>query len=548
MGRKKIYNDAYADPRPRAYALNNDPDALSTDLTILQQIRQDEQTIIWGLDDALPMRILTAINESPITTLCLEKLEMFTRGSGFVDEGLMNMVVNNDGLTLWELHCILTMYYVQLDAFSVNFKYNNKPKIIQVFDIPTEGCRFMGKQESTQIFGIKYNPYFGTKDYQIRFTQKFSLFDLKNVKAEASEEGNPYEGQVYFQGTKRTLYKHYPIPKYWTASKWIYSDAQNAEFNYNLLANSFLQSALIKVIGDPNAMSRHPSSMKIVTGTDGVQRKEPTKTNGQVFDEMMAANFSGVKKAGTVMAMWSLNKDTATDITAFPTTVNPDLISGALNNTIRMISGALQVPGILCNLPDSVSPLSGQDSLPHALDFMQSNTDTKRTNLEKFYNTILLPNFQDSTTARVKIKKYTPAKIAVTIDEKIWEVMTVAEKRQYVKDNTDYNITVLEPTITNPVQDKLSAPLVSDPPKPLPNQMALPFPDQMQTSQTMEAAKPAVDEVLKGLKVSEYNRILSIAKKINSGAMTVDQARMILSGYGLNEDQINAFINPTVEQ
>ncbi len=545
MGRKKIYNDAYADPRPRAYSSNNDPEALSTDLTILQQIRQDEQTIIWGLDDALPMRILTAINESPITTLCLEKLEMFTRGSGFVDEGLMNMPINNDGLTLWELHCILAMYYVQLDAFSVNFKYNNGGKIIQAYDIPTESCRFIGKQETTEILGIKYNPYFGTKDYQIRFTQKYSLFDPKKVKDEASEQGNLYEGQIYFHGLKRTLYKHYPVPKYWTASKWIYSDAQNAEYNYNILANSFLQSALIKVIGDPNAMSRHPSSMKTITGTDGVQRKEPTKTNGQVFDEMMAANFSGVKKAGTVMAMWSLNKDSATDITAFPTTVNPDLISGALNNTIRMISGALQVPGILCNLPDSVSPLSGQDSLPHALDFMQANTDTKRTNLEKFYNTVLLPNFQDSTTSRVRIKRYTPTKLSIAIDKNIWDVMTVSEKRQYVKDKTEYNITVAEPTVTNPVQDKLGSPLVSDPPEQPNTQMALPFPNQTIQS---DQSKPTVDEALKGLKVSELNRILSIAKKINSGSMTIDQAKMVLSGYGLNEDQINAFINPTIEQ
>jgi len=542
--KRKIYNDSFTDLSPKAY--HSSPESLATELIILPQIRQDEQTIIWGLDDALPIHILTAIAESPVATLCLEKLEMFTRGSGFADEGLMTMVINKDGDTLWDLHCAMVQYYVSLDGFSCNFKYNNGGKIQQVYNMPTNAIRYMGSIDSTDITGIKYNPYFGTKDYQIRFSEQYSIFDPAKVKDEAGQQGNDYKGQIYFYGNKRTLYKHYPVPKFWSAQKWILSDAQNGEYNYNLLANSFLQSALMKVIGDPNAMSRHPSSMKEVKGIDGTTRKEATLTNGQVFDQMMAANFSGVKKAGTVMTLWSLNKDQSTDITAFPVTANPDLIDGTLNRTIRMIAGAMQVPGILANLPDSVSPLSGQDALPHAIDFMQANTDGKRTQLEHFYNTILLPNFEQSTKSKVKIKLYDPVKLAITIDTNIWDVMSTNEKRQYVKDNTEYTINQDNPTVINPVADKLRVPLVTDPPIGVPNgQTSIPFPDPNQPDPNVTPlTAPQVDEVLKGMKVSEINRIMSFIKKYQSGKLTLEQAKQLLSGYGLTEEQQTAWLNP----
>lgn len=542
MPKRKIYNDSFIDPTPKAYSYEG-PEALSTELVTLQQIRQDEQTIIWGLDDALPLHILTAIAESPVATLCLEKLEMFTRGSGFSDEGLMTMVINDDGETLWDLHCSLVQYFVALDGFSPNFKYNNGGKIINVYNMPTNSCRFMGRMNSTDITGIKYNPYFGTKDYQIQFTKQYNLFNLATVKEEA-KVGNDYEGQIYFYGTKRTLFKHYPVPKFWSAQKWILSDAQNGEYNYNLLANSFLQSALMKVIGDPNSMSRHPLSMKDVKGTDGITRKEPTLTNGQVFDRMMASNFSGVKKAGTVMTLWSLNKDQATDIQAFPTNINPELIDGTLNRTIRMISGAMQVPGILANLPDSTSPLSGQDALPHAIDFMQSNTDGKRTVLEQFYNKILLPNFKEGTKSQVKIKLYDPVKLSITVDPSMWQVLTVNEKREYIKENTGYNITVPNPVVMNPVADKLRDQLVLDPPPVvLGQQLALPL-DPNNPDPTIPAINPQIDEVLKGMKVSEIDKISSIVKRFNSGKLTLDQAQQFLAAFGLTQEQQTAWLNP----
>lgn len=529
MGRNKYIKKAFTeqpkpksgfvDPSPKAFYAS--PEAVTTDLAILKQIRQDEQTLIWGLDDALPLHILTAIAESPTTTACIGKLEMFTKGSGFSDQKLMDMVINKEGDTLWDLHCAIVAYYVALDGFTVNFKYSNGGKIQNVYVIPTEMCRYMAKQDSTEIEGVKYNPYFGTKDYQQRYTTKYSIFDPTQVKTEYNRQGNKYQGQLYFHSTRRTLYKHYPVPKFWSAKEWILADHQMGVYTNRTLSNSFFQSALMKVIGDPNALSMHPNSMKIQTGTDGVQRKEPTKTNGEIFNEMMAANFSGVEKAGTVMAFWSQNKEESVDIQAFPNNTNFDQIDGTLMHNIRMISLATEIPGILANLPDTASPLSGSDALPKAIDFVQTNTAPRRAQLEKFYNTILIPNLQEGTKAKVKIEQYAPTKTAVTIDDKFWEFMNEAEKIDFIEKN--------EPAITIIRQDAAkenTAPATTDE-----NGNVIPAP-----------TAPQQDENIKNLKVAEINRIMSYVKKYEKGQITLDQAKQLLGGFGLSEEQQAAWL------
>jgi len=46
------------------------------------------------------------------------------------------------------------------------------------------------------------------------------------------------------------------------------------------------------------------------------------------------------------------------------------------------------------------------------------------------------------------------------------------------------------------------------------------------------------------MKVSEINRIMSFIKKYQSGKLTLDQAKQLLSGYGLTEEQQTAWLNP----
>jgi len=525
VGRPKIPVE-FTSPHPSIYSLSadTDPVALKTEIVTQGQIRPDEKTLIWGLDDAEPLHILDAIAKSPTATSCIGKIETYTKGSGFSDPGLMDLVINADGDTLWDLHCAIVQYYSALDGFAVNFKYNQRGKIVSAYNMALDSCRLAAEPDTNKISCLKYNPYFGTREYNGRYTTPYPLFDPAKLKQDIAIYGDKFEGQAYFFGTKRTLFKHYPLPKFWSGKKWIYSDAKFATYIEKLLDNGFFESVLMKVIGDPNRPSNHPDAMKEIVGEDGVKRKESVKTEGQMFNDMMSKNFSGVEKAGKVMAFWSLNKDQSISLEAFPTNVSPDLVSGALLETIRMIAISTEVPAILANLPNSLSSLaSGGDALKNAVEFMQANTAPKRAQLEKFYNNVLLPNLETKTKATVKIQQYSPVTTKVVIDEKTWQFMNEAEKIRWIEKN-DPNVEI----IRTPAASINMAPATID----------------ENGTQVAAPTAPTVDENLKSMKVSEINRILSIVKKFNAGQLTMEQAKQLLAGYGLNEEQQTAWLNP----
>ncbi len=534
-GEKVIVNPStkqvdFVSPQPIAFNLNGSkkqPEALSTELTVLSQIRKDESTLIWGVDDAEPIRILSAIAESPTATACLEKLQLYTRGDSFKDEDLMKMPIDKDGTTLWDLHCSITDYYCSLDGYAVNFKFDSEGKITNTYNMAVDGLRYVAQAEQTEVNSIKYNPYFGTDLYRKAFTEEYSLYNPDLLGDQLKEKGTKFTGQIYFHTTKRPLYKFYPVPKFWAGKKWIYSDAKLSTYIDTLLDNGFFSSVLMNVIGDPNRPSNHPDAMREETGTDGVKRKVSTKTEGEMFNKFMAENFSGVNKAAKAMVMWSMNKDQLVNLSAFPTTTNFDFVHGTLLDTIREVASSFQVPAILANLPDSTSPLSGQNSLYVAVDFMQTNTAPRRANLENFYNTILLPNLQKKTKSKVEIKPYKQAKVSVPVDKNIWEFMNEAEKIKFIEDN-EPNVTIIRPQQSG-------------------ENTASPTKDEKGNVIQMPTV-PNVDEVLKGLKVSEILKITSIVKKVEKGILTFDQAKLLLSGYGLNDEQIKAFLTDNPDQ
>jgi hypothetical protein len=285
----------------------------------------------------------------------------------------------------------------------------------------------------------------------------------------------------------------------------------------------------MNVIGDPNKPSNHPDAMREIVGDDGTTRKQSVKTEGQMFNEFMAKNFSGVNKAAKAMVLWSMNKDQLVNLQPFPTSTNFDFVHGTLLDTIRMTSLSFEVPAILANLPDSASPLSGQDALPNAIQYMQTNTAPKRVTLEKFYNEVLLPNLQAKvkSKSKIEIKPYQQIKTQVTVDKNIWDFLNEAEKIKYVQDN-EPNVTVIRPV---QAEENTASPQVDQ------NGKVIPMP-----------TTPNVDENLKSMKVSEINRILSIVKKYESGQLSAEQAKQILSGYGLNEEQLTAWLNPNPDQ
>lgn len=518
----------------RERALREPQALIKTEQSSRRQVRFDEETLIWGdgdLMDALPLYILNAVNQSPTTLSCLEQVETFTAGAGFADPGLESLVIDEDGTTLLEHHYAVCRYLTLLDGWTVNFKYDSEGKITNAFVVGIESIRFKKPdEETTAITTVKYNPYFGTDLYKKYQSREYPVFDKDAALNQMQEED--YMGQIYFNGKPRPPYKFYPVPKYWSAREWIYVDGQIQQFHKNNMDNGFFQSALLKVIGNPNEPSEHPEDKVEVTGSDNTKRLESRRTIGERFDMEMNRTFSGVKKAGSVFVMWADNKDTSPDVTNFPVNTNFDILSGTFTDAIRGITIATGVPAILCNLPQQVSSLgSDGTSMQRAIELMQARVRKHQARLENYYNNILIPNLQNTTSARVRIQNYTPVKGGVPVDKNIWEWLTDAEKAKYIKDN--------EPSYT-----------ILRTPDQLPNTPNVPVPGiTVPKPGTDDPTKTPVqvNEALKGLKVSEINRVMSIVAKYKKGDLTTDQAQQLLSAYGFDNDQITAWITTPVE-
>lgn len=527
MGRVKVNQ-----PNIQIYGAR--PQAIEREEVTRNQVRWDEATIIWGDDDALPLRIMDAVNKSPVAISCLGTIETFTKGSSFTDPGLMEMMVDSEGTTLWQLHEKICQYFTLLDGFAVNFKYSPEGKITSAFNTGFESLRFCQPkvEQSRKINLLKFNPYFGTAEYQPERTKIYNVFDIKKVKEQMATEGTLYKGQIYYHGIVRPPYKFYPVPKYWSGDRWIYADSQLQTFLKELMDNGFFQSVLINMVGDPNKPSQNPEYQKEVTGTDGVKRKESTKTVGQEFGEKMSGMFSGVKKAGTAMVLWALNKDLSANVQDFPSSLDSGLLTNTVTEVIRGITIAAEVPAILANLPQQVSSLgSDGQAMEKAVEIMQSRVASRQRTLEQFYNTVLLPNLATPTEARVKIVNYSPFSTPVEIEDKFWEFLNEEERIEFIKSNLP-NVKIIRP----PKPAATIAPTTTD--QPLPEQSAAP------------------NESLKNINQKQLDRILNIAARYSIGlvdpsnkkALSYEQAKAFLLSFGITEAEIpNWLVTPGEE-
>lgn len=484
-----------------------EPEALKRSPSTTNSKRFDENTIVWGENDSFPLELMKAVDESPVTTACIDLRSDFIKGAGFTDPLLEKIPINKKGETLYELHCQLADILALLDGFAVLHKYNRELKITSAYYIGFEGLRFVKPNDDTddEMVYVKHNPFWGTQEFNRKFTETYPLFNLELLPDQIRKMGKDFKGQVYYYGTVSPLYRFYPRPKYWSAEKWIKADGKLQDFHNENLENGFFQSSLINVIGNPSEMSSNPKYQREVTSpTDGQKRLESTKTVGEEFNEMMSESFSGARKAGTAMVLWSNSKETSAQISAFPTNTNSDLMQGTFASIIRGITIGTKTPAILANLPQSENSLGSDGaSFQKAVEMMQQRTQAQRKQLEHYYNNVLLPNLSVPPTAKVEIKPYQPASVEVEINDKVWEFMNDTEKQIFVKKN--FNIELVR--------------------------TAVPVQGQEPTS-----------EALKNLKLMDIQRIQGIVRRFNKEQITYDQAKQLMKSYGFSDSEIDVWL------
>lgn len=514
------------------------PQDLKREKAVPEQKNWSEDTIRYGDDDALPLRIAQAVEKSPAASSCTETVAQFIKGAGFSDPMLMDLIVDDAGTTLWELHESLSDCLALFEGFAVNLKYTPTGRIKLAYMMGFEGCRMtMPAEGSPIITSIKHNPYFGTNEWRKHYTECYPVYNRDTVKEEmrAAEElleKDPeykgYPGQVYYYGKTSPIHRFYPVPKYWSAEKWIYIDGKIQVAHSENMDNGWFQSVLMKIVGDPNSPSNNPKYFDSKTN-------KSTKTIGEEFSENMSQNFAGSKKMGGVMVQWALNTANFPELEAFPSTANADLFLALQDITTKNITIARRVPPILANISEGVSLGSGGSEMLKAVELMQSRCTPFQNQLMTFYNKVLLPGMgiknEEGEPAKVDIQHFTPITTPVEIDDKFWEVLTQDEKREFIRANIP-GIKLSAPVVIAPVPGADGAPAVDAEGQPLPAEPA--------------AAPPS--EAFKNMSMSQMNLCLSVAKKFLKGTITYEMAKARILAIGLTEAEADKFLLTTEEE
>lgn len=529
-------------PTPTVYHINPkpSPEDLKREISTPSQRNWAEGTIIYGEDDALPLRIAQAVEESPATSSCIGTIAKFIKGSAFSSKELMDLVIDKNGTSLWDFHCGLADSLALFWGFAVNFKFNRQGKITNSYQMSFESCRFKEPGDmSPYITKIVHNPYFGTAEKKIEYSKTFSVFNAKEVKNEIGaldkEQLEKWPGQVYYYGKTSPLSRFYPKPKYWSAKEAIQADHKLQEFINEELDNGFFQSVLINLIGNPNDKSKNPKYMKEELQSDGVtKRLVPDKTVGEEFNDMMASTFSGSRKAGTAMCLWSLNANEAIKVQPFPTGINGDRLIATQDSVTKTITIATEVPSILANISEGVSLGSGGSEIQKAVELMQSRTVEWRTILENFYNKVLLPNMEGAPTEMVEIQNYNPVSEPIEIDDKIWEFLNEQEKVKFIEKNMPEIEIIRTATPATPAPDTTETINPDNPEQPLP------------TPEPVKASDPnqdAIDSLIRGLSRKDLSKFYGYVNDFRKGRATMEQTKIFLRAFKLTDDQIMLFLN-----
>lgn len=391
----------------------------------------------FGEGNNFPLRLAKLVQESPTASACISTLSDFIEGGGFSDPNLSEMIINSQGLRFGDWHSGNADSEALFEGVAALVKYNRAGRITEIYPVPFENCR-LGKPDSKGIISkIKVNPYFGTSLFKKQDTREYDTYNPKPevVQAQMEREGKKYKGQILYVGKPRPLSPFYPRPHYMSCEHWMAVDAGIGSYHKENLDAGFFQTLLISLIGDENAESLHPEDM---AWNATAQKNESKRTRGWRFQKSMQT-FLGSKSKSKAMALWAENADAKPKIEPFPQATTDNLFVTLQNTVTENITRATKVPSILANIQTGASLGGDGNQIRAAVKLMQQRVGRNHGELQRIYAD-LFKNSESFHKGDVKILHYNPFPEMQVIDKQVWETMTVEERRNWIKKNTEIEI------------------------------------------------------------------------------------------------------------
>ena len=335
------------------------------------------------------------------------------------------------------------------DGFAMLVKYSATALITEIYNVPFEYCRFTKPDDKGNINKIKVNPYYGTREYNERYSKEYDVYNPseKVVLAQQANQGASYKGQILYVATTSPLSRFYPSPKYYSAENWMAIDEAISGFHKHNIENGFFQSVKMTIIGDENAPSTHPDD-QIWNETTQQYEPDPKKTNAWRFNEEMQ-KFTGWEKAGNLMVLWARMKEEAPSIEAFPSTTNSELFRTLQEITTEQIARATKVPSVLANIQSGASLGGDGNAIRASVKLMQQRVSKIKAQFERIYTELF--SHTEKFNGEVKILDHNPFPEMDKLDPLIWEALPIESKLAWIRKNTDFEIPQVVAPITAPI-------------------------------------------------------------------------------------------------
>lgn len=329
-------------------------------------------------------------------------------------------------------------------GFAWLLKYSLEGSITEIHPIPFENCRLGIPDPKGIISKIFVNPFYGTDIDDKKYTVEYDTYSPKEVRAQMGKQGPKFKGQILYVCQTRPLSRYYPEPEYYSCEGWMGVDAGIQGYHKNNLDAGFFQTVLLKMIGDPDLASTHPDDQK----DDGNGNKVSSRTRGERFN-MEMQKFTGSDSKTKMLVLWEQLKDQMPELQAFPAITNDNFFTNLQNVCTEKILQAHKMPGILVNMGRENS-LSDGAQMANATVVMHDRVKKHQALLERTYKEVL-SRFVQPFTGEVKIVNTNSFQEIKSIDPLVWEALTVEERREWIKENTEYKIqeTVVQPQATN---------------------------------------------------------------------------------------------------
>ena len=131
--------------------------ATIVDLQQREKVLLDKQRGIFnnGVDNAYPQRVERIINNSVTAKAAVDKAKAFFVGDGFVDTILNDIIINEDGTTLYEILTQISHSVSRQKAASIQVQYNANYDVAGLKNIPYRNVR-IGKKDSNGYSGLMH--------------------------------------------------------------------------------------------------------------------------------------------------------------------------------------------------------------------------------------------------------------------------------------------------------------------------------------------------------------------------------------------------------